>query len=112
MFAVSNLVGERVRTLRRRLGWTQHELAGKAGVAYITISRLERGETQNPTLGTMRSLADLLGVPLGDLAKGTPLVGEVLSAEASVSSGCLPLNGDVAASYTLVFPASPEVPHA
>lgn len=36
-------IGERVQVARRRRGWTQKELATKAGVSFAVISRLETG---------------------------------------------------------------------
>ena len=47
---------------------TQGELAEKANVSLITISRLERGE-RDPHLGTLARIAKGLGVPPFELLR-------------------------------------------
>ncbi len=47
---------------------TQGELAEKAGVSLLTISRLERGE-RDPHLGTLARVAKGLGVPPFELLR-------------------------------------------
>jgi transcriptional regulator with XRE-family HTH domain len=37
------VVGERIRTLRRRRHWTQPDLAAKAKIGMTTLNRLENG---------------------------------------------------------------------
>jgi len=54
-------VGERLRWARERQLLTQEALAARAGVLDVTISRTENGHT-TPTVGTLRKLADALGV--------------------------------------------------
>lgn len=53
---------------RRRLmsAMTQHELARAAGVARVTVSRLEQGKPASPT--SVRRIADALGVAVGVIA--------------------------------------------
>lgn len=60
----------RLRTLRRRRGWTQRELAEAAGVAKITVARLETG-AQTPRPGTMAQIARALGVRITDVDEFT-----------------------------------------
>jgi transcriptional regulator with XRE-family HTH domain len=55
-------IGERIRTRRRELGWTQEELARRLGVRQNVISRLEAGNVNNPSVHMIRSLARILGV--------------------------------------------------
>lgn len=62
--------GERLLLLRRRARLTQAELAAAAGHAGQYISRLESGVNIG-TLATWTSLADALGVPIGDLVGKT-----------------------------------------
>jgi len=38
-------LGALVRSHRQRYGWTQSELAGKAGVSSLWVSQLERGKS-------------------------------------------------------------------
>lgn len=40
---IEEIVGARIRALRKKRGWTQDELAQRAGIAVQTISRAERG---------------------------------------------------------------------
>lgn len=60
------LVGERVRSARQQQGLTVGALAEAAGIGKGSLSELEHG-TRNPTLGTLYSLANALGVPLASL---------------------------------------------
>ena len=41
-------LGERIHLLRRRLGWTQRELAQLAHINTNTLARLERDEIRDP----------------------------------------------------------------
>ena len=52
--------GERLRTLREAAGWTQQELAERAGLATSAIAALERGRRQRPYPHTVEALADAL----------------------------------------------------
>lgn len=56
----------RLKTLRERRALTQHELAERAGVNRVTVARLEGG-VDHPLPGTVRKLADALGVGPEDL---------------------------------------------
>jgi transcriptional regulator with XRE-family HTH domain len=56
----------RLRTLRRRRGWTQVQLAAAAGVGAVTIARLETG-VQTPRPSTMARIARALGVKITDV---------------------------------------------
>jgi transcriptional regulator with XRE-family HTH domain len=59
-------VGSQVRNLRSSRGWTQTDLAYRAGMHPAEISRIENGR-QEPKAGTLVKLADALGVGVGDL---------------------------------------------
>ena len=58
-----------LKQIRERSNMTQAELAEKSGVRRVTISRLETGELQETTLGTLSRLADTLRVSIDDLVK-------------------------------------------
>ena len=62
---VSHL-GARLRDLRTGRGWTQDELARRAGLSKSYLSRIEDGERQ-PSLASLLSLAQAYGVPLASL---------------------------------------------
>jgi transcriptional regulator with XRE-family HTH domain len=61
-------LGRAIRELRRKRNETQESLAPRAGITPKTLSLIERGEA-NPTWGTVRGIADALGVSMGELAK-------------------------------------------
>jgi transcriptional regulator with XRE-family HTH domain len=58
----------RLRELRDRKGWSQAELARRAGVHNSVVNRAERGET-SLTLATLDKLAKALGVSPRSLLK-------------------------------------------
>ena len=58
--------GRRVRELRTKRGWTQEQLAAKAGKHWTYIGGIERGE-RNPTLEVIADLAAALNVPVANL---------------------------------------------
>ncbi len=70
-------VGARVRAVREGRSLTQSEVAERAGVKVVAISRLENGHTRSRP-GTVRKLAGALGVPVETLtgAEGLPSLGE------------------------------------
>ena len=63
-------IAETLRTLRLERFLSQAELARRAGVHALTITRLEAGRTA-PSTRTVRALANALGVEPRELA--TPL---------------------------------------
>ena len=71
-------IGETVRALRNARGWTQSQLSQKSGVSQSQLSKVESGETLNPSHNTLTRLAEALTVPLAELigrpTKPTPLV--------------------------------------
>lgn len=58
-------LGEKIRRRRKELHLTQEALAGES-ITRILISRIESGDV-NPSLETLRYLADRLGLPAGYL---------------------------------------------
>lgn len=53
-------LGEMIHVLRRRKGWSQEELAKKAGVSASYISKLERNDA-DPSLDTLGTVVGALG---------------------------------------------------
>ena len=78
--------GELVRTLRRRHGLTQAQLAIRAGTTQTAISRLESG-TRSPTAETLRRLLLVMGeeLRLGARTLSGTFDGAHLEAERSLS---------------------------
>jgi transcriptional regulator with XRE-family HTH domain len=58
--------GARIRQLRTDRGWSQEELADRAGLHRTYIGSVERGE-QNISLVNVEKLAATLGVSLAEL---------------------------------------------
>ncbi|AUS98015.1 transcriptional regulator [Clostridium thermosuccinogenes] len=63
MLDIAIIVGERVRHYRNKAGFSQDELAQKAGLHYTYIGQIERGE-KNATLESIAKIAYALQVPL------------------------------------------------
>lgn len=59
-----------LRGARDRRGWTQEQLEAASGVDQGVISRLERGESVNPTFDTVRKLEAALKLRRGTLVFG------------------------------------------
>jgi len=57
--AALSALGSRLRELRRNAGLTQADLAGRAGIARDTLSRIENGGTAETAI--VHRVADLLG---------------------------------------------------
>ena len=56
-------IAEHLRTARRLAGFTQEELAERAGVSARGISDIERGVIQAPHRETLELIMDALGTP-------------------------------------------------
>ena len=56
-----------LKKLREKKGLSQHRLAKLADVANNTIIKIEQGENINPTLATLKKIAEALGVSLDEL---------------------------------------------
>lgn len=55
-----------LRRLRAEKGWSQEELADRAGLHRTYVSGVERG-VRNPTITIVAALAKALGVPPAEL---------------------------------------------
>lgn len=66
---VSEALGARIRSERQRAGLTVRGLAGRAGVSPSLISQIERGRA-TPSVATLWSIADSLGVSIAELFNG------------------------------------------
>jgi len=89
MAGVEGPFGEWLRRLREAAGYTQEELASRAGLTAKAVSALERGERKRPYPHTVRSLGEALGLTegeRGDLQSAIPRRG----AETPVSSAVVP----------------------
>ena len=79
-------IGANLARLRLDRDLTQEELARKAGLSRVTVGKTERGTTL-PRAGTLRALAEALGVRVADLvAVARPLDNARFRARATVHS--------------------------
>lgn len=60
-------LGQRLRKFRDDRGWTQAELAERAGVSKPYVSELESGAGRRPSGQILLKLADALGVTVADI---------------------------------------------
>lgn len=61
-------VGDRIKTVRERLGWTQEKLAAEAKISKGFLSDVEKGK--NISLDLLLKVANALGASVGYLAGG------------------------------------------
>jgi len=57
-------IGKNIKKYRNKLGISQDVLSKKANLAFYTIAKIEAGATPNPTIDTVKKIADALGVSL------------------------------------------------
>lgn len=60
-------IGDVIQKLRKEASLTQEELAIKSGIPYTTLIKIEGGQVKNPTIKTIKKIADALGVSLDNL---------------------------------------------
>ena len=58
--------GDRIKSLRLEHGWTQEDLAEKAGIGRVFISQMENGH-KDVCLGIMEALAGCFKLSLSNL---------------------------------------------
>lgn len=66
------IFGQNVRTARLKLGMTQQQVADATGMALSYVGKVENGE-KNVTLDTMKKLAAVLDLDLGQLFRQAPV---------------------------------------
>lgn len=62
-------IGKNIRKYRLQKKMSQDRLSKSADVAFHTITKIESGDTPNPTIETVKKIADALGVSVDDLMK-------------------------------------------
>ncbi|MEO8785101.1 MAG: HAD-IA family hydrolase [Candidatus Saccharimonadales bacterium] len=60
-------LGIRLQAARQKAGLTQQDLCQKANLAYSTLAKIERGAIKSPSIFTIQSIADCLGLSLDEL---------------------------------------------
>ncbi len=59
--------GEKIKHWRQKKGFTQKQLAEKAGLTLATIGRIETGMRQGTNITTLQRIAEALGISLDKL---------------------------------------------
>lgn len=59
--------GKRLKELRHQKGMTQRQVAIECDITQETVYALENGRSGNPTLETLKRLAECYGVGIADL---------------------------------------------
>jgi transcriptional regulator with XRE-family HTH domain len=67
---VRKKLGQRIRYLRGRKGWSQEDFAHRAGLGRSFAGAIERGE-KDIRIRTLCKLASQFGIKLSELFKGT-----------------------------------------
>ncbi len=62
-------IGTRIKELRLKKGLSQDLVSKKANLSFQTISKIESGTTPNPTIDTVRKIANVLDISLDELMK-------------------------------------------
>lgn len=57
------LMGEQIKLGRKQRGWTEHDLAERAGISRATLQKIEKGD-MGVAVGSVFELATLVGVKL------------------------------------------------
>jgi XRE family transcriptional regulator, master regulator for biofilm formation len=61
------MIGERIKYLRLRKGYSISRLAKEAGVSKTYLSNLDRGIQNNPSLQFLEKVAERLGITVDQL---------------------------------------------
>lgn len=69
-------IGKSIKNRRNALGLTQEELARKAEVPYTTLTKVESGAIQNPSINVISKLAGALDRSIDDLVAAETMQGE------------------------------------
>ena len=70
--------GDLLREARRKKGYSLRDLAGRTGINYSRLSRIEHGTRPAPGLAEIRRLADSLDVEMADLLVSSGTSREVM----------------------------------
>ncbi len=81
-FSIDIILSENIKKLRKKLGWSQEQLAEKTGVSAPYITQIEVGK-RTPSLDIVEKLATALGVEYKTLFETSFSVENVNSVEFS-----------------------------
>ncbi len=80
-------LGKQLQEARQKAGFTQQQLCASAGLSYSTLAKIERGAIKSPSIFTIQSIADTLGLSLDELLGHTaPLAARTAPVSTKTSS--------------------------
>lgn len=65
--SMGSVIGKNIKKYRLKMGLSQDKLAKLANVTYTTLVKIESGVNKNPTIKTLKKIADALGITVNDL---------------------------------------------
>lgn len=63
------MLAQNIKKLRKKHKLSQEELAKKAGITYSTLIKIESGANDNPTIKTLKRIADTFKISVDALIK-------------------------------------------
>jgi transcriptional regulator with XRE-family HTH domain len=63
------VIAKNIRKYREKEGLSQDKLAKKSKLSFHTIVKIEAGDTENPTIETVKKIADALNIGVENLIK-------------------------------------------
>ena len=67
---LNELIGQRIKYIRKQRGISQEELAASAGIATTYVGQIERG-IRNPTISVVENIANVLEVSIEEIVRST-----------------------------------------
>lgn len=67
--ASGKTIGENIKKFRAKIGLTQDDLSKKSDIKYTTLTKVESGVVNKPSVQTMAKIAKALDVSIEDLLK-------------------------------------------
>jgi transcriptional regulator with XRE-family HTH domain len=94
-------LGAKLKEIRRSRGVTLQQIADQTGLSKSFVSQIETGAA-NPSIGSLKKITDVLGVPLGALftnaengSSDAPAISNGFATGASTASGVVDPGGEV-----------------
>jgi len=99
-------LGRQLQGMRLGAGLTQQQLCQKANISFSTLTKIERGAIKSPSIFTVQSIANAVGVSLDELVGNTPssVAGRVLKkTKSGISFIYFDVNGCMVHFYQRAF---------
>jgi len=61
------MLAQNIKELRKKHKLSQEQLAKQAEITYSTLIKIESGANKNPTLATIKKIAEAFGIGLDEL---------------------------------------------